>query len=113
MPSRNILLDECLDRKFADKITGYSAQTVAKAGWASFKNGNLLQRAQADFDIFITADRSLIYQQNLSNFDIAVIVLLARSNKVNDLLPFVPELLTAIPKAKPGAPLVLKRPPAK
>jgi len=103
-------LDECLDRKFANEMTGHEVQTVAKAGWASLKNGKLLRRAETHFDILVTTDRSLIYQQNLPNFDIAVIVLLARSNKAKDLLPFLPELLASIPKVRPGTSLVLRRP---
>nr|VFK52704.1 MAG: hypothetical protein BECKTUN1418F_GA0071002_101223 [Candidatus Kentron sp. TUN]VFK53281.1 MAG: hypothetical protein BECKTUN1418E_GA0071001_101423 [Candidatus Kentron sp. TUN]VFK60470.1 MAG: hypothetical protein BECKTUN1418D_GA0071000_11245 [Candidatus Kentron sp. TUN] len=72
---RNVLLDECVPRKLANHITGHNVQTVVKAGWASFKNGKLLYLAQAKFDVLMTADRNFIYQQNLANFDIAVIAL--------------------------------------
>ncbi|VFM97975.1 MAG: hypothetical protein BECKG1743D_GA0114223_103244 [Candidatus Kentron sp. G] len=109
MPARNVLLDECVDWKLGKHITGHEVQTVRGAGWKSFKNGDLLRRAQADFDVLVTTDRSLLYQQNMAKFDIAVIVVMARSNSIRSLLPFVPELLDAIPKATPGAPIVLKR----
>nr|VFJ60567.1 MAG: hypothetical protein BECKFW1821A_GA0114235_11045 [Candidatus Kentron sp. FW] len=109
MSPRNVLLDECVPRKLANHIIGYDVQTTRKAGWSGFKNGELLRQAQADFDVLITTDRHLAYQQNLAKFDIAVIVVMARSNDILDLLPFVPEILDAIPKAEPGAPIVLKR----
>nr|VFJ70112.1 MAG: hypothetical protein BECKDK2373B_GA0170837_12672 [Candidatus Kentron sp. DK] len=110
MPLRKVLLDECVDSKFARHITGYEVQTVRGAGWDSLRNGDLLHLAQADFDLLVTTDRSLIYQQNLPKFDIAVIVLMAKSNNVHELLPFAPKLLDAIPTIEPGTALVLTAP---
>ena len=91
----------------ADKIVGHNVQTVPEAGWASLKNGDLLSRAQVEFDVFITTDRNLVFQQNLLSFDIAVIVLTAKTNRLQDLMVLVPKILDAIPSAKPGYPLVL------
>lgn len=96
-----------MPRKLARYIAGHKVQTVQGAGWASSKNGNLLRLAEANFDVLVTMDRHLADQQNMARFDIAVIVIAAVSNNIDDLLPFVPELLEAIPKAEPGAPLVL------
>nr|VFK56367.1 MAG: hypothetical protein BECKTUN1418F_GA0071002_108611 [Candidatus Kentron sp. TUN]VFK58739.1 MAG: hypothetical protein BECKTUN1418D_GA0071000_108810 [Candidatus Kentron sp. TUN]VFK62658.1 MAG: hypothetical protein BECKTUN1418E_GA0071001_108411 [Candidatus Kentron sp. TUN] len=110
MPPRNILLDECVDRKIAREITGHIVTTVQKAGWAGFKNGHLLQVAEIDFDILITTDRKLSFQQSLPDFDIAVIVLSSKTNHLPDLLPLVPELLATIHTAKPGTAIVLKTP---
>ncbi|VFN04495.1 MAG: hypothetical protein BECKG1743F_GA0114225_109441 [Candidatus Kentron sp. G] len=64
-------------------------QTTRKAGWAGFKNGELLRQAEVNFDVLITTDRHLAYQQNLAKFDIAVIVVMAESNDIVDILPFV------------------------
>jgi hypothetical protein len=72
-------------------------------GWASKKNGQLLALAQGDFDIFLTSDRNLSHQQNLSTFDIAVVVLVAPSNRIDDLRPLVPRLLEILPTARRGA----------
>ena len=99
-----------MDWKLAREISGYPVTTVQKAGWTSFKNGNLLRVAQVDFDILITTDRKLAFQQNLASFDIAVIVLSTKRNHLSDLLPLVPDLIDAIPVVKPGAALVLKSP---
>nr|VFJ58267.1 MAG: hypothetical protein BECKDK2373B_GA0170837_107214 [Candidatus Kentron sp. DK] len=63
MPSRKVLLDECVSHKLIRKITGHTVTTVQKAGWKSFRNGNLLGRAQVDFDILITTDRNLSFQR--------------------------------------------------
>jgi len=101
-------LDECVDRGLAKEIAGYDVRTVPEAGWASIKNGELLGRAQVEFDVFITTDRNLMFQQNLPKYDLAVIILAAKTNRLQDLLPLVPGILDAIPSVKPGAPLVLQ-----
>ncbi|MGB3669772.1 MAG: DUF5615 family PIN-like protein [Phormidesmis sp.] len=88
-----LLLDECIDRRFAREFVGYEVKTVPQMGWAGVKNGQLLALAEAEFDIFITVDRNLAFQQNLPQFDIAVIVLQAPSNRLADLKPLAPEIL--------------------
>jgi len=77
-------------------------KTVPEAGWAALKNGDLLGRAQHEFDAFVTTDRSLPFQQDPSRFSIAVIVLRAPSNRVTDLRRLIPQLLAALPVAKRG-----------
>jgi hypothetical protein len=71
-------------------------------GWASKRNGELLRLAEREFDAFLTVDRKLQYQQKLSAFRIAVIVLVARSNSLLDLQPLIPKVLDTLPSAKPG-----------
>ena len=97
-----------MDRGLVDKITGCDTRTVPDAGWAGLKNGDLLSRAQVEFDVFITTDRNLMFQQNLPKFDIAVIVLSGRTNRLQDLLPLVPRALGAIVSAQPGEPIILE-----
>jgi len=99
-----------VDWKLAGYITGHEVRTVRSAGWTSFRNGDLLSRAQSDFDVLVTIDRNFIYQQNLARFEIAVIVLTKGYNRLKDFLPLVPKLLHAIPVAEPGTALVLKAP---
>ena len=108
MSQRRVLLDECVDRGLSKEITEHDVLTVPEAGWASIKNGELLSRAHAEFDVFITTDRNLMFQQNLPKFDLAVIVLAAKTNRLQDLFPLVPKILDAIGSAKPGNPVVLK-----
>ena len=97
-----ILLDECIDRRLVKEITGHEVKTVPQMGWATIKNGELLTLAEKDFEVFVTVDRNLSFQQNLPRYDIVVIVLRARSNRLQDLRPLVPKLLELLPTAKRG-----------
>jgi hypothetical protein len=69
-----VLLDECVDRRLAGDIVGHDVTTVPDAGWAAFKNGELLTRAQQEFDVLVTVDRNLPFQQDLLRFSIPIIV---------------------------------------
>ncbi|MGH2436889.1 MAG: DUF5615 family PIN-like protein [bacterium] len=97
-----VLLDECLPRRLKRELVGHDVRTAPEMGWASKTNGELLALAAADFDVLLTSDRNLSHQQNLSAFDIAVIVLVAVSNRIDDLRPLVPQILAALTTVKPG-----------
>jgi hypothetical protein len=98
-----ILLDEQLPRQFAPYLIGHEVRTVKQQAWAGLKNGALLTEAeQAGFSVFITGDRNLEYQQNLTQRRLGVVVLTAASNALEDLLPLVPETLAAIESVQPG-----------
>jgi len=105
--SMRLLLDECIDRKLAREFTGYQVKTVPQMGWAGIKNGQLLALAEAEFDVFITVDRNLSFQQNLPQFDVAVIVLQAASNRLADLKPLAPRILAALATASRGQATVI------
>ena len=102
-----VLLDECLPRRLKHALIGHEVQTVPEIGWASKRNGELLSLAARDFDVFLTVDQRLQQEQQLSMFRIAVIVLVARSNRLLDLLPLVPATLEVLPWAKPGEAVVV------
>ena len=87
-----ILFDESLPRDLAALILDHHVSTVRDEGWTSVKNGKLLALASTKFDAFITADRNLEFQQNLAKLPLAVVVLIARKNRVQDLGPLLPEL---------------------
>jgi len=97
-----VLLDECVDRRLARDIQGHEVKTVPAVGWAALKNGELLERAQQEFDVFITVDRNPPSQHDLSRFSLAVVVLRSPSNRVADLRDRVPQLLAALPRAESG-----------
>src|SRR5215475_6798060 len=83
--------------------TGTRLVPFQQKGWAGLKNGELLRRAaDAGFEVFLTADRNLEFQQNLSQTRLRVILLVAPCNALEDLLPLVPGLLAAISKSRPG-----------
>ena len=97
-----IRLDECVDRRLARELTGHEVSTVPEQGWAGAQNGELLALAEKQFDVFLTVDRNLSFQQPLPQFKIAVVVMRARSNRLRDLLPIVPRLLGTLPDVKRG-----------
>lgn len=100
--SMKILLDECIDRRLAREFGDYEVKTVPQMGWAGIKDGQLLVLAVVEFDVFITVDRNLSFQQNLPQFDIAVIVLQALSNRLVDLKPLVPQILAILGEVTKG-----------
>ena len=69
-----ILLDECVDQRFRKDLVGHDVVTVQEAGWAGKKNGELLGLASESYDVFLTVDRNLYFQQNRSTITIAVLV---------------------------------------
>jgi len=71
-------------------------------GWDGLKNGELLAKAQIDFDVFITGDRNLTFQQDLTRFDVAVIVLQSESIQLEHLIPLIPKVLTVVPTLASG-----------
>ncbi|MSR65619.1 MAG: hypothetical protein EXS18_07555 [Verrucomicrobiae bacterium] len=98
----NVLLDECIDRRLARELKGHFVRTVPQMGWATIKNGRLLALAEKNFDVFVTVDRNLSFQQHIPKFKIAVLIVRAHGNRLEDLVPFVPRILSALPKCKPG-----------
>jgi|SRR6185312_3160786 hypothetical protein len=97
-----VLLDECVPRALRSDISGHEVKTVAEAGWAGVKNGELLRFAAAEFDVLITVDRNLEYQQNFEGLALAVIVIHAPSNDITVLRPLMPAVVAVIPQARSG-----------
>ena len=97
-----VLLDECIDRRFARELPGHTVRTVPQMGWATIKNGRLLRLAEKEFDVFVTVDRNLSFQQNLPEFRIAVVVLRAPSNRLEDLRRLVGLLRAGLSRTMPG-----------
>ena len=88
-----ILLDECAPRPLKRELVEYELRTVIEMGWSGKKNGELLQlMSQEGFTILLTTDQNLRYQQNLQQAGVAVVVLVARSNRLPDLVPLVPDV---------------------
>jgi predicted nuclease of predicted toxin-antitoxin system len=87
-----ILLDEDLPRKLGNFLTGHEVTTVARAGWSGIKNGKLLALAATQFDVFLTMDGNLEYQQNLVTLPVAVLVVEAVSNRIEHIEPKVPAI---------------------
>src|SRR4051812_28663315 len=97
-----LLLDECVTRFLNRDLVGHEVSTVAEAGFRGLKNGALLQAASESFDVLITVDRNVPFQQNINKLQIAVLVLIAPSTKYPDLKPLVPEVLLELNTIQPG-----------
>src|SRR5262245_30573578 len=97
-----ILLDECVPQPLRNDLTGHDVRTVRQMGWTGIQNGDLLRLAEEAFDLFLTVDRSLQYQQNLSSTRITIIVLVAKSNSYQDLRPLMPSVVQALPTLQSG-----------
>ncbi len=96
-----VLFDECVPKRLRRFLAGYAITTVPEAGWAGIKNGELLAKAKNNFDVFITVDRNLFFQQNPKSLPIPVILIQAKSNKVRDLEPSIPQLVLLLNKELP------------
>ena len=97
-----VLLDECLPRPLKETLTGHEVRTVPEMGWAGKSNGDLLRLAVPEFDVFLTVDRGIQYQQNLEGTPIAVITMAAPSNDIDALRPLIPDVLRALASIKRG-----------
>lgn len=98
-----ILLDECVPRPLKRELVDYEIRTVVEMGWSGKKNGELLRRMNQDgFTVLLTTDQNLRYQQNLEQAGVAVIVLAARSNRLPDLVPLIPDVQSVLSTIAPG-----------
>ena len=97
-----ILLDESLPRKLGQALAGHEVRTVQQTGWSGLKNGELLRRAKGSFDVFVTGDQNLEFQQGAASLTIPVVVLVAVNNRIETMRPLVPELLLVLSRIEPG-----------
>jgi len=91
-----ILLDECLPKKLKNDLKNHEVKTVPEMGWAGKKNGELLPLAENHFDIFITGDQNLQYQQNLKNRLVTIFVLKSPNSRYETLRLLIPKVLREI-----------------
>jgi len=97
-----VLLDECVPSKLRRELAEHEVLTVTEHGWSGIGNGELLPLAQGEFDVFLTVDQNLKYQQNLKAFNIAIILLVARNNRLRTLLPLMPEVRRVLENIQAG-----------
>ena len=99
-----ILIDECAPRALKKHLInhGHECRAVQESGWSGKENGELLSLAEAAFDVLVTVDTNLRYQQNLTRRKIAIVVLQSSSNRLEHLRQHFPALVSAIEKIQPG-----------
>lgn len=91
-----ILLDESVPERLGKLLSGHSVTGVQRRGWASIKNGKLLALAQHEFDVLLTADKGMEFQQNQASLPVAILVIRARTNRLDSLVPLLPAILDAL-----------------
>ena len=99
--SMRIPLDESVPGRLGSMLVGHTTITVQRRGWASINNGKLLALAAGEFDVLLTADKGMEYQQNLATLPISILIVLARSNRIEDLATAVPVILSALAELPP------------
>jgi hypothetical protein len=97
-----VLLDNCVPWRLAESIHGHEVASVIGLGWAELTNGRLLDAMAGQFDVLVTVDKGIRFQQSLNDRPVALVLLRARSNRLADLLPLVPALLQVLDEVKPG-----------
>ena len=90
-----LLLDEHLPIGLSAELHGHAVDTVSGRGWTGIKNGELLRRMTGQYDVLVTMDRSIEFQQRLSTLPFGIVLVRARSNRMQDLRPLVPSILSA------------------
>lgn len=99
---KKVLIDECLPRRLIRDLSAYHAATVPQRGWAGKKDRELLNLAASEFDVFVTLDSNLAFQQNISRMPLGVVVMHVKSSRYESLQPLVSALVSAIDKVLPG-----------
>ena len=98
-----ILLDECVPRPLRRELTGQNVRTIQEMGWAGKKNGELLTlMGGAGFEALLTVDQNLRHQQNLAASRVAVVVMVAPTNRLADLVPLIPKVEAALSSIQAG-----------
>lgn len=99
-----VLVDECAPRALKVFLAkcGHDCVTVQDAEWTGKRNGEILALAEGNFQAFVTLDTNVVYQQNLKNRTIAIIVRSAKSNRLFDLEPLFPRCADALAKIRTG-----------
>jgi len=98
----NILFDENFPRPLRRFFPDHQVTTVQKMEWLEAENGDLLAIAEAEFDVLLSTDKGIKYQQNFTDRDIAVIVLRTKDNRMPTLIPLMPKVLALLPTVQPG-----------
>ncbi len=104
---RRVLFDEDVPRQLRRELPEFQIRTVQEEDWSSVTNGELLDRGSQTFDVLVTADKNLRHQQNISRYNIGVVVIATRDTRFPRLQEVVGELRAAIHAVKPGGVLIV------
>ena len=110
-----VLIDECLPVALKANLTvlGHECQTVRQAGFGSKRNGELLTLAEGRWNVLLTSDRNIKHQQNMTGRSVSILILCAKSNRMKDLLPLMPDCARALASIQAGTIVEVRLPKAK
>ena len=91
-----ILLDHCVPNRLGRNLAGHAVSTTHQMGWEALQNGRLLAAAAAQFDLLLTVDQGFEHQHDLQKLPLSVVIMVARTNRLSDLVPLVPGVLVAL-----------------
>ena len=97
-----LLLDECVVRDLKRDLAGHEVSTVVEAGFGGLENGQLLRAVAGKYDVLITVDRNLPFQQNIDSLQIAILILTSTGITYADLKPLVPKIVNQLSTTQPG-----------
>jgi hypothetical protein len=97
-----ILIDEWLDWRLCRSLPGHECTSVQRMGWDGLSNGALLSKAQTQFDVFITGDRNLAFQQAVGKYDLTIFILHAASIQLADMQPLITRVVQVLARVEPG-----------
>jgi hypothetical protein len=99
-----VLIDECLPAGLRESVAamGHECETVRRAGYGAKKNGELLSLMEGRWDVLLTNDRNIKYQQNMGGRNVSILILCAKSNRIQELLPLMPACAQALLSVLPG-----------
>jgi predicted nuclease of predicted toxin-antitoxin system len=103
-----LLLDECAPKRLKNDFPGHEIRSVEDVGLKGLKNGELLRAAAEQFDVLITVDRRIQFQQNLSQFNLALVVLLAKPCRYAQLKLLMPKVLACLKTIKAGEIVIIQ-----
>jgi hypothetical protein len=98
-----VLLDACVPKGLRKSLPGHEVRAAPEMGWGDLDNGELLDARNGLFDVLVTVDKRLPQQQHITDRALGVVVLRAKSNRLSDLLPLVPDLLAPLSSLEIGA----------
>lgn len=104
-----VLLDECIPSRLARSFRDHEIKTVRQMNWQGLKNGALLAKANEGFQVLITVDKNLVYQQRLEDLTISILILRAPSNKLKELVLLVPQINEEFHRILPGEVKIISR----
>ena len=105
-----ILLDECVNKRLKSYLNDFEVYTVTEMGWSGTKNGELMSLCVAGwFDIILTIDKNMVYQQNIEKYSISIVVLNSQTSKIEELIQFIPSFLKQIPHLEKNKAYIIEK----